>query len=54
MAFEISEILDCGLDKKSIAIVLELLKQGVHPSALANVINAIRSNEQAEPEEAGH
>lgn len=35
-AHEISTLLSCGLDKKSIALVIELLKRGVHPESLAD------------------
>ena len=34
--FKISNILDCGLDRRSIGILFELIESGVHPEALAD------------------
>lgn len=39
--------LQCGLDRRTIALLVELLEQGVHPEALADIINEIRLS--AEP-----
>lgn len=39
---EISKILDCGLDKKEIELLLLLLKNGEHPEALAKVVKTLR------------
>ena len=34
--------LQCNLDRRTIAVLVELLEQGVHPEALADIINEIR------------
>ena len=34
--FQISSTLDTGLDKRTIAILLELIECGIHPEALAD------------------
>lgn len=34
--FQINKILDAGLDKQTIQVLLELLECGVHPEALAD------------------
>ncbi|GLC72738.1 hypothetical protein PLESTF_001287800, partial [Pleodorina starrii] len=36
-ALELSQLLDTGLDKETLAVLLELLDAGVNPEALANV-----------------
>lgn len=36
--YEVSRILNTGLDKTSLQILLQLLDHGVHPEALANVV----------------
>ena len=41
-AFEISKILDCGLDKESLSVCIALLETGVNPEALAEVIKRLR------------
>lgn len=42
LAFELSQILDCGLDKKSLSICMGLLELGVHPEVLADVVKRLR------------
>lgn len=39
---ELSQLLDTGLDKESLEIVLELLDAGVNPEALATVVRELR------------
>ncbi|KAG2434544.1 hypothetical protein HYH02_012211 [Chlamydomonas schloesseri] len=41
-AFELSNLLETGLDKDSLAILLELLNAGVNPEALATVVRELR------------
>jgi mitotic-spindle organizing protein 1 len=42
VAFEISKLLDCGLDKESLAILVSLCENGVSPEALATVVQELR------------
>ncbi|EFJ42473.1 hypothetical protein VOLCADRAFT_49112, partial [Volvox carteri f. nagariensis] len=41
-ALELSQLLDTGLDKDTLAILLELLDAGVNPEALATVVRELR------------
>lgn len=45
VAFEISKLLNCGLDKETLSLCMGLLEQGVNPEALADVIIEIRARE---------
>ncbi|CDJ48441.1 UPF0582 protein C13orf37, related, related [Eimeria brunetti] len=38
LLMEISNILNTGLDRTSLSILVQLLQQGVHPEALARVV----------------
>jgi mitotic-spindle organizing protein 1 len=40
--FEMSKILDCGLDMKSLEICVTMLENGVNPEALAAVMKELR------------
>lgn len=42
VAFEMSKLLDCGLDKESLAILIALCENGVNPEALAAVVKELR------------
>lgn len=42
VAFEISQLLDCDLDKETLSICMGLIETGVNPEALAEVIKKIR------------
>jgi mitotic-spindle organizing protein 1 len=42
VAHEISKILDTGLDKETLAILIGLLENGVNPEALAQVVKELR------------
>ncbi|KAK9861716.1 hypothetical protein WJX84_006361 [Apatococcus fuscideae] len=42
IAFEISQILDTGLDRKELAILIALLETGVNPEALAAVVKELK------------
>ena len=46
--FELSEILDCGLDRKMVGIILGLLRAGVHPNALASVYNELKVEKEVQ------
>lgn len=40
--FELATLLDTGLDRETLAILVELIEQGVHPQALARVVLELR------------
>ena len=40
VAFEISKILDCGLDKQTLMILIGLIENGANPEALASGADA--------------
>ena len=46
-AFELSQILDCGLEREQIAVLLGLLETGVSPDALATVVKELRREAKA-------
>ncbi|CAM9414336.1 unnamed protein product [Scytosiphon promiscuus] len=39
---EISTILDTGLDRKTLSLLMELIESGVNPEALAAVVKELR------------
>ena len=36
--FGMSNILQCGLDRRTLAVLLQLVEAGVHPEALADLV----------------
>jgi mitotic-spindle organizing protein 1 len=42
IAYEISSILDTGLDKETLSILISLIEAGVNPEALAAVVRELR------------
>jgi len=40
--YEISNILDCGVDKETLRILVGLCEAGVNPEALAHVVKELR------------
>jgi mitotic-spindle organizing protein 1 len=42
VAHEISKLLDTGLDKETLSILIALIETGVNPEALANVVKELR------------
>ncbi|KFH01088.1 c13orf37, related protein [Toxoplasma gondii MAS] len=44
---EISTLLDTGLDRATLQILVELVEQGVHPEALSRVVLEMRRELQA-------
>ena len=42
----ISSILQCGLNKRTLAVLLELIEAGVHPEALADLVLEMRAEAQ--------
>ena len=47
VAFEISKLLDCGLDKESMALLIALCENGVNPESLAVVIRELHREASA-------
>ena len=45
--FELSKLLNTGLDQNSLAICVRLCEQGVHPEALATIVRELRRESQA-------
>ncbi|EJP63584.1 hypothetical protein ACQRIT_004878 [Beauveria bassiana] len=43
---EISTILNCHLDRKTLSICIALIERGVNPEALAQVIHQLRQEAQ--------
>lgn len=46
-AFELSQILDCGLEREQIAVLMGLLETGVSPDALATVVKELKREARA-------
>lgn len=42
-AFELSKLLDCGLDREALSICVALIESGVNPEALAEVVRQLRA-----------
>ena len=40
--YEISQILDCSLDRQTLSILVSLCENGVDPKALATVVQELR------------
>ncbi len=45
---EISAILDCGLDKETLSVLVSLCESGVNPEALAAVVKELRREQSAQ------
>ncbi|GLD94234.1 hypothetical protein PINS_up002845 [Pythium insidiosum] len=43
-AYELSRLLNTGLDRETLCILVELIEQGVHPEALAAVVRDLRKD----------
>ncbi|GJQ09591.1 hypothetical protein GpartN1_g2516.t1 [Galdieria partita] len=41
MSYEIAKILETGLDRETLQVVVDLLEQGFDPSALASVVKEL-------------
>ncbi|KAK3186653.1 hypothetical protein K4F52_004694 [Lecanicillium sp. MT-2017a] len=50
---EISTILNCHLDRKTVSICISMIEKGVNPEALAQVIKDLRQEAQAVEQNAG-
>ena len=44
---ELSQLLNTGLDRESLALCVRLCEQGAHPEALATIIRELRRESQA-------
>jgi mitotic-spindle organizing protein 1 len=40
--YALASTLQCNLDRRTVAVLIELLERGVHPESLADIINEIR------------
>lgn len=40
--YEVSQILDTGLDRQSLAICVSLIERGVSPKALAEIVSQLK------------
>ncbi len=45
--YEISQILNCDLDKQTLSILVSLVENGVNPEALAQVVKELRRESSA-------
>jgi hypothetical protein len=45
--FEMSQILNCGLDQKTLSILVSLIENGVNPEALAAVVKELKRETEA-------
>jgi len=48
--FGLSSILQCGLDKRTLAVLLQLVEAGVHPEALADLVLEYRAKAESSEE----
>lgn len=39
--YNLSQVLQCGLDRRVVSVLLELLEAGVHPESLADIVNLV-------------
>eukprot|EP00472_Partenskyella_glossopodia_P012819 CAMPEP_0197515086 /NCGR_PEP_ID=MMETSP1318-20131121/322_1 /TAXON_ID=552666 /ORGANISM="Partenskyella glossopodia, Strain RCC365" /LENGTH=75 /DNA_ID=CAMNT_0043063353 /DNA_START=36 /DNA_END=263 /DNA_ORIENTATION=+ len=42
VVYEMSRVLNCGLDRQTLAILMKLCDNGVNPEALAEVVKELR------------
>jgi len=42
ITYELSRLLDCGLDRETLSILIALVENGVNPEALAAVVKELR------------
>lgn len=40
--YELSSLLNVGLDRRTLAVLLDLIERGVHPEALADIVADLR------------
>ena len=39
--FQLSQVLQCDLDRRVVGVLLELLEAGVHPESLSDIVNLV-------------
>jgi mitotic-spindle organizing protein 1 len=47
VVYELARVLDCGLDRRTVQILMALVDAGVYPSALAAVVKELRAQASA-------
>ena len=47
--FNLAQILDIDVDRRTLAVLLELMEAGVHPESLVDIITEFRSGGSAAP-----
>ncbi len=47
VVFELATLLNTGLDRRTVQILMALIDAGIHPEALATVVNNLRSKASA-------
>lgn len=45
--FEMSQILNCGIDQRTLSILASLVENGVNPEALAAVVKELKRESEA-------
>lgn len=45
--FEMSQILNCGIDQRTLSILVSLIENGVNPEALAAVVKELKRESDA-------
>ena len=45
--FEMSQILNCGIDQRTLSILASLIENGVNPEALAAVVKELKRESEA-------
>lgn len=45
--FEMSQILNCGVDQRTLSILVNLVENGVNPEALAAVVKELKRESEA-------
>ena len=45
--YEMSQLLNCGLDQKTLSILVALIENGVNPEALANIVKELKRETMA-------
>lgn len=46
-AHELANLLDCGLDREQLAVLIALVERGINPEALAAVVRELRREARA-------
>lgn len=41
--FDLSQVLNCGIDKKTLGIIVNLVEAGVNPTAVAQMVKEVRN-----------